>query len=283
MQDFQGKVAVITGGASGIGLAFAQQCAHEGMKLVLADVEEQALQQSTANFKAAGTEVLALRVDVSKAEEVEQLAEQTFATYGAVHLLFNNAGVGAGTTIWESTLDDWKWVLGVNLWGVVHGVHYFVPRMLASGEEGHIINTASSAGLLAHSGLGPYRASKSAVVSLSETLALELAQRAAKIKASVLCPEWVQTRILESGRNRPAELQESATDEPIDARSQASFVALFQAVQQGIAPSEVASITFDAIRNGTFYILTHPTTRAGIQIRAQDIIEGRVPHDMLHP
>jgi NAD(P)-dependent dehydrogenase (short-subunit alcohol dehydrogenase family) len=283
MQDFQGKVAVITGGASGIGLAIAQQCAHEGMKLVLADIEEQTLQKTAATFKAEGTQVLTVRTDVSKAEEVERLAEQAFATFGAVHLLFNNAGVGAGTTVWESTLHDWQWVLGVNLWGVIHGIHSFVPRMLEAGEEGHIVNTASSAGLVAHSGLGPYRASKSAVVSISETLALELAPRTTQIKASVLCPEWVQTRILEAQRNRPADFKEAAMAQPLDAQTQADFAAMVQAVQHGLPASEVASITFDAIRNGTFYIITHPTTKAGVQVRAQDIVDGHVPHDVLHP
>ncbi len=282
MQDFQGKVAVITGGASGIGLAIAQQCAREGMKLVLADVEEQALRTAAETFKSAGTEVLTVHTDVSKAEEVAQLAEQSFSTYGTVHLLFNNAGVGAGTTIWESTLDDWKWVMGVNLWGVIHGIHYFVPRMLEKGEQGHIVNTASSAGLLAHSGIGPYRASKSAVVSISETLALELALRDAKIKTSVLCPEWVQTRILESERNRPSEFKEVAMERGVDEQMQSSFVAIVQAVQHGLPPSEVASITFDAIRNDIFYIITHQTTKAGVQLRAQDIIDGHIPHDMLH-
>ena len=154
MKDFQGKVSVVTGAASGIGRALAEKSAQQGMKLVLADVEENALKQAETELRGIGADVLAVQTDVSKATDVEELAQQAFDTYGAVHLLFNNAGVGAGTTIWESSLTDWQWVLGVNLWGVIHGVHYFVPRMLAQGSEGHIVNTASSAGLIASSGLG---------------------------------------------------------------------------------------------------------------------------------
>src|SRR5947209_9479118 len=168
MKDFQGKVAVVTGAASGIGRALAEKSAQEGMKVVLADVEESALRQAEEELKTSGAEVVAVRTDVSQAQEVEALAQQAFATFGAVHLLFNNAGVGAGTTVWESSLADWQWLLGVNLWGVIHGVHFFVPRMLAQDSEGHIVNTASSAGLVASSGLGMYTVSKHGVVTLSE-------------------------------------------------------------------------------------------------------------------
>src|SRR5215472_5269643 len=157
MKDFQDKVAVVTGAASGIGRALVEKSAQEGMKVVLADVEEGALKQAEAELKAYGAEVLAVHTDVSQAADVERLAEQTFATYGAAHLLFNNAGVGGGTTVWESSIADWQWVLGVNLWGVIHGIHYFVPRMLAQDTEGHIVNTASSAGWITSSGMGIYK------------------------------------------------------------------------------------------------------------------------------
>src|SRR6266487_1234780 len=209
MKDFQDKVAVVTGAASGIGHALAEKSAQEGMKVVLADVEERALKQAEEELKASGADVLAVQTDVSKAADVETLAKQAFATYGGVHLLFNNAGVVAGTTLWESSMADWQWVLGVNLWGVIHGVHYCVPRMLEQETEGHIVNTASLAGLVSSPGGGIYSVSKHGVVTLSETLALELAARGAKLKASVLCPEWVNTRIMDAERNRPQALANS--------------------------------------------------------------------------
>src|SRR2546430_4045382 len=206
MKNFQGKVAVVTGAASGIGRALAGKSAQEGMKVVLANVEESALKQAEAELQASGAQVLAVRTDVSQADEVEALAKITFETYGAVHLLFNNAGVGAGTTVWESSLADWKWVLGVNLWGVIHGIHFFVPRMLAQESEGHIVNTASSAGLVSSSSLGIYKVRQHGVGILCVTSALALSAHGAKLKASVLCPEWVNTRIMDAERNRPQAL-----------------------------------------------------------------------------
>ena len=281
MQDFKGKVAVVTGAASGIGRALAEKCVKEGMRVVLADVEEQALRQAENELKAMGADVLAVRTDVSKAEQVEALAQQAFTTYGAVHLLFNNAGVGAGTTIWESSLDDWQWVLGVNLWGVIHGIHFFVPRMLAQNEEGYIVNTASSAGFVAHAGNGTYKASKHAVVSLSETLFLELAERGTQLKTSILCPEWVQTRIMESGRNRPAELSNAATDRQMSSETLSAIQKQFQEIQRGMQPAQVADITFDAIREERFYIFTHQTTKLGANARMEDILKESSPRDVL--
>src|SRR6266536_1627947 len=230
MKVFQDKVAVVTGAASGIGRALAAKSAQEGMKIVLADVEESALKQAEEELKASGARVLAVRIDVSQAADVERLAQQAFATYGAVHLLCNNAGVAAGTTVWESSLADWQWVLGVNLWGVIHGMHFFVPRMLAQDSEGHIVNTASSAGLVASSGLGIYKVSKHGVVTLSETLALELAARGTKLKASVLCPEWVNTRILDAERNRPQALANA----PEEQNMSPEMVAAVQAMRQRV-------------------------------------------------
>src|SRR3989440_6597694 len=242
MKDFQGKVAVVTGAASGIGRALGGKCAALGMKVVLADVEESALKQPEEELQGSGAQVLAMRTDVSQADEVEVLAKITFETYGAVHLLFNNAGVGAGTTVWESSLADWQWVLGVNLWGVIHGVHFFVPHMLAQDSEGHIVNTASSAGLVASSGLGMYKVSKHAVVTLSETLALDLAARGAKLKASVLCPEWVNTRIVDAERNRPLALQNAPEEQQLSpemaANVQAMEHTIRQLMQAGLTPSQ---------------------------------------------
>jgi len=202
MKAFQGKVAVVTGAASGIGRALAERCAQEGMKVVLADIEGQALLQASGDLAAQGAQTLAVPTDVSQAGEVETLARKAFEAYSAVHLLFNNAGVGAGTTAWESTLADWEWVLGVNLWGVIHGLRAFVPRMLAQETECHVVNTASVAGLLP--GRGVYGVSKHAVVALSEALSADLGQQRSKIGVSVLCPGYVNTRILDSSvRHRP--------------------------------------------------------------------------------
>lgn len=276
MQEFKDKVAVITGAASGIGRGIAERCAEEGMKLVLADVEESALALAEQELRAAGAITLAVRTDVSKAQDVEELAQKALQAFGAVHLLFNNAGVGGGTTIWESTLADWEWVLGVNLWGVIHGVRTFVPIMLDQDTECHIVNTSSIAGLIAGSGLGVYKVSKHGVVALSETLAGELAERNAKIKVSVLCPVWVKTRILEAHRNRPVELQnaDSHTMRPED---QAEFEAVNQAVQSGKSPQEVAEHVFDAIRNEKFYILTHPESKTLVKMRMRNILHDRNP------
>jgi len=279
MKDFQGKVIVVTGAASGIGRALAEYGAALGMKVVLADVEERALQQTAEELKASGAAVLAVRTDVSRAEEVEALAQQAFATYGAVHLLCNNAGVAAGTTVWESSLADWQWVLGVNLWGVIHGVHSFVPRMLEQDSEGHIVNTASSAGLVSSSGLGIYKVSKHGVVTLSETLALELAARGAKLNVSVLCPEWVNTRIVDAERNRPHALQ-NAPDEQLSPEASAMREIVRQLTQAGLPPSQVAEMVFDAIRQDRFYILTHPTTKRAVQLRLDDILQERMPTDV---
>ena len=279
MEDFQGKVAVVTGGASGIGRALAEKSAQEGMKVVLADVEASALKQAEEEMRAAGADVLAVQTDVSKAEDVEALARKAFDTCGAVHLLFNNAGVGGGTTVWESSLADWQWILGVNLWGVIHGIHYFVPRMLAQGSEGYIVNTASSAGLIASSGLGIYKVTKHGVVTLSETLALELAQRGANIKVSVLCPEWVNTRIMDAERNRPAALQNAP--QPLTPEIVAAIQAIRQVIEAGIPASQVADTVFEAIRENKFYILTHPTTKFAVQLRMQGILDDSGPQDIM--
>jgi NAD(P)-dependent dehydrogenase (short-subunit alcohol dehydrogenase family) len=281
MKDFQGKVAVVTGAASGIGRALAGKSAQEGMKVVLADVEERALRQAEEELKASGAQVLAVRTDVSQAGEVEALAQETFDTYGAVHLLFNNAGVSAGTTVWESSLADWQWVLGVNLWGVIHGIHFFVPRMLAQDSEGHIVNTASALGLCSSSGGGIYKVSKHGIVTLSETLTLELAARGAKLKASVLCPEWVNTRIIDAKRNRPQALQNALEEQHMSPEMAAMVQAMRQLAQAGLPPSQVAEMVFDAIRQEKFYILTHPTTKQRVQLRMEDILQERMPTETI--
>ncbi len=277
MKEFQGKVAVITGAASGIGRALAERCAQEGMRVVLAGINEQTLLQACQELKAEGASVLAVQTDVSKAGDVEALAQKAFDTYGAVHLLFNNAGVGAGTIIWESTLADWEWTIGVNLWGVIHGIRAFVPRMLEQDTEGHIVNTASIAGLTSGPGLGIYKVTKYGVVTLSETLYHELALRGAKIKTSVLCPGFVKTRIMDGARNRPARLQNDPAEVKMGPESVALIQFMLQAVEAGMPPQQVADIVFQAIRDETFYILTHPESKEEIRVRMEDMLQERNP------
>ena len=214
MKTFRDRVAVVTGGASGIGRALAERFAADGMKVVLADVEEEPLAATAREMTAAGANVLAVRTDVAKAADVEALAERAWSAYGAVHVLCNNAGVGGGGLSWECSLAEWEWVLGVNLWGVIHGVRTFVPRMLAGGDEGHVVNTASVAGLSTAPGMGSYNVSKFGVVALSEVMHHELTLLGAKLRVSVLCPAWVNTRIADADRNRPAEAAANGASNP---------------------------------------------------------------------
>lgn len=277
MKTFRGKVAVVTGAASGIGRALAERCAQEGMKVVLADIEEQALMQASRELAAQGAQTLAIPTDVSQAGDVERLASKAFETYSEVHLLFNNAGVGGGKTAWESTLADWEWVLGVNLWGVIHGIHFFVPRMLEQQSEGHIVNTASMAGLVYGPGQSIYKVSKHGVVSLSETLYYDLALRGASLKVSVLCPGLVNTRVIDSQRNRPARLQNAPDEKPVSPQVEAMRQRIRQALQDAMPPQQVADIVFAAIREEKFYILTHPDWKVAIQTRMEDILQERNP------
>jgi len=275
MKDFQGKVAVITGGASGLGRAMAERFAREGMSIVLADVEPDALAKAEAEMKAAGAKVIGVRTDVSKAAEVEALAQKTLAAFGGVHLLANNAGVAEGGKIWDNTVADWEWVLGVNVWGVIHGVRVFTPIMLKQESEGHIINTASVAGLISPPGMGIYCVSKHAVVTLTECLHHDLAQQSDKLKCSVLCPAYVPTGIADSGRNRPAALKETRHKSAADLALDAS---LKKAVQSGkLSAADVAQKVYEAVRDERFYILTHPKIKPSIQWRMEDILQERNP------
>lgn len=277
MKEFRDKVAVITGAASGIGRGLAERCAEEGMKVVLADIEEEALAQAEKELKMAGASVLAVLADVSKAGDIESLARKTLDTFGAIHLLCNNAGVSVFTTIWESTIADWKWVIDVNLWGVIHAVRTFVPVMLEQDTECHIINTASASGLISSPSLGVYKVTKHGVVTLSETLSHELAQRGAKIKVSVLCPGFVSTRVMDSKRNRPAELRDDTTEE-VSAESRAGEQALRESVSLGMSPQQVADCVFTAIREGKFYIITDSEQwKPWVQRRMEDILQERNP------
>jgi NAD(P)-dependent dehydrogenase (short-subunit alcohol dehydrogenase family) len=273
---------VITGGASGIGLAMAKRFAREGMKLVLADVEEDALRKVEQEFRKAGIPVLAIRTDVSRSHDVERLAEKTLATFGAVHLVCNNAGVAPGGVVWESTVADWEWVLGVNVWGVIHGVRVFVPIMQRQDTPCHIVNTASVAGLLSVPGMGIYCVSKHAVVTLSECLHHDLTERGSKIGVSLLCPAFVPTGIVDSERNRPALLRNpSRARTPED---QAREEQMRHAVQSGRVSAEmVADMVLDAIRQERFYIFTHPRIKPAIQSRMEDVLNERNPIDTSKP
>jgi NAD(P)-dependent dehydrogenase (short-subunit alcohol dehydrogenase family) len=278
MQEFEGKVAVITGAASGFGREFARIAGGLGMKVVLADVEQAPLEAVAAELRAKGSDVLAERVDVSRAADVERLAQRTVDRFGAVHLLFNNAGVGAGGgLIWESTAKDWEWVLGVNLWGVIHGVRCFVPVMLRQDCECHVVNTASAAGLISPQTMGVYNTSKHAVVTLTETLYHDLRLVNAKVGVSVLCPAFVDTGIARAERNRPPELRNEA---PPTASQIAARRAAEQATSSGkLSAADVARTTFDAIRENRFYVVTHPGILQSVELRLQDIVAQRQPSD----
>jgi NAD(P)-dependent dehydrogenase (short-subunit alcohol dehydrogenase family) len=282
MKDFKDKVAVITGGASGLGLAMARRFAAEGMKLVLADVEEEALRKVETEFRKAGTPVIGIRTDVSRAQDMERLAEKTLATFGGVHLLCNNAGVGPGGVVWENTVADWEWVLGVNVWGVIHGVRAFLPIMLRQDADSHVVNTASVAGLLSVPNMGIYCVSKHAVVTLTECLYHDVAQRSSRIGVSLLCPAYVPTGIIDSERNRPALLRNAQRVKT--AEELAREEAMRKAVLSGkISAEQVAEMVFDAVQSNRFYILTHPKIKAAIQMRMEDILQERPPTDTSRP
>ena len=277
MKDFSGKVAVITGAASGIGRGIAERCATEGMKLILADVNQANLARAETELKALGATVLAVQTDVSKRSDVEQLAKKTLDAFGQVHLLVNNAGVGAGGPAWEATWNDWEWVIGVNLWGVVHGVKVFTPRMLAQNTECHIVNTASAAGLLIGGASAPYAATKHAVVALSESLYLTLRRRKALVKVSVLCPGLVNTNIADAEQNRPVALKNKPVD--LTPQVQAGLDAFKAAIAAGMSPAQVANKVFAAIRNEQFYIVTHPDWMELVQMRTDSLLRLENPQD----
>ena len=277
MKEFKGKVAVVTGAASGIGRAIAERLAAEGMTLVLADIEEQALAKAEGELKAKGATALAVPTDVSKAGDVEALAKKTIDAFGAVHVVCNNAGVGPpGGPLWERTVADWQWGLGVNLWGVIHGIRTFIPIMRAQDTEGHIVNTASMAGLASAPWMGIYNVTKHAVVTLSETLYQELALMGVNVKVSVLCPAWVDTRLMDADRNRPAELQNPA-QEAGGAQPDPIREVIRQLLATGLSPEQVAEDVFKAIRDEKLYILTHPEFKEAIRTRMENILEERNP------
>jgi NAD(P)-dependent dehydrogenase (short-subunit alcohol dehydrogenase family) len=271
MKELHGKVAVVTGGASGIGRAVAEAAAAAGMKVVLADIEETALKEADAALGASGAEVLSVVTDVSVGASVEELRDKTLARFGAVHLVHNNAGVAVGGPMWTVSEADWTWVMGVNLWGVIHGIRAFVPVLLEQGE-GHVVNTASLAGLTSPGMLGPYNVTKHSVVTMSETLYRDLEAIGSRVGVSVLCPGFVQTRIAESDRNRPDWAPAATLPQGVEFQG-----VVRNLVAGGMEPAEVAEKVLYAVKNNRFYILTHDGTQAMVETRMRDILEDRNP------
>lgn len=281
ISDFQGKTAVLTGAGSGFGLECARIGATLGMNLVLVDVQQDALDKARAELEAAGAQVLARKVDVSSAEQMDALAQAVQQRFGAPHFVFNNAGVGSGGLVWENSVKDWEWVLGVNVWGVIHGVRLFTPMMLAAARadptyRGHIVNTASMAGLLTPPNMGIYNVSKHAVVSLTETLYQDLKLVTDQVGASVLCPYFVPTGISQSHRNKPAELaDEKPTQSQLIGQAMSD-----KAVSSGkITAAQVAEMVFHAMRHDQFYIYSHPKALGNAQSRFDAIVAGTNPPD----
>jgi len=280
ISDFKGKTAVITGAGSGFGLALARISASLGMQLVLIDVQQDTLDSANDELQAAGAQTLAFRLNVSDAVQMEAMAHSVKAQWGAPHLLFNNAGVGSGGLIWENSTQDWEWVLGVNVMGVVHGVRLFTPMMLEAAAQdaawqGHIVNTASMAGLLNPPNMGVYNVSKHAVVSLSETLYQDLRLVTGQIGASVLCPYFVDTGISQSFRNRPAGMDGKPTRS-----QQVQHAMISKAVASSkVSAAEVAQLVFDAVARNQFYIYSHPKAIGAVQTRLEDVLQTRNPSD----
>jgi NAD(P)-dependent dehydrogenase (short-subunit alcohol dehydrogenase family) len=283
VKNFKGGTAVITGAGSGFGLEASRIAARLGMNVVMADVQQDALERASAEIEGLGAKVLPFRLDVAKAAEVEALGAATFERFGAPSFVFNNAGVGGGGLIWEQSLKDWEWVVGVNLMGVAHGIRVFTPMMLEAakkdpGYEGHIVNTASMAGMLSAPNMGVYNVTKHAVVAMSETLYQDLRLVTDQIGASVLCPYFVPTGIHNSGRNRPADLQNQdakPTKSQLIAQAMSS-----KAVTSGkVTAATIAQAVFDAMAEGRFYIFSHPHALGGVQTRLEDVMQSRNPTD----
>ena len=277
MKELKGKVAAVTGAASGLGRSMALAFAAEGMDLALADVDEVNLSSVQDEILAKGVRAITLKVDVSNAQQLEIFRDQTLTRLGGVHVVCNNAGVSPLGAVWENTPADWHWILGVNLWGVIHGVRAFAPHLIKQ-DEGHIVNTASVAGLISPPGSGAYNVTKHGVVALSESLYHDLRERNSKVGVSVLCPAYVPTGIVDSERNRPKDLPLSTKSEATLARE----AMLRKAVTSGkVSADQVAQAVVAAIRDERFYILTHPRIKGAIQARMEDVLNDRAPRDPL--
>lgn len=276
MKSFMSKTAVITGAASGIGFAMAQRFASEGMRIVLADIEEEALQLAVERIEDSGAKALGVVTDVSKAPDVAALAGRAVSEFGGIHVACNNAGVFAGGLLWEESLADYQWLMDVNLWGVIHGIRNFIPIMLEQDTECHLVNTASMAGLTAMPFAGIYHMTKHAVMGLSESLFHELALNSNKVKVSVLCPELIKTGIATCDRNRPADYSKTG-DVTDSAARQLVMQSIETGVSGGIDPAVMADRVVDAIRTGAFYILSEDGWRQTANQRMDDIRNGRNP------
>jgi NAD(P)-dependent dehydrogenase (short-subunit alcohol dehydrogenase family) len=277
VKELKGKVAAVTGAASGLGRSMALAFAAEGMDLALADVDEVNLSSVQDEILAKGVRAITLKVDVSNAQQLEIFRDQTLTRLGGVHVVCNNAGVSPLGAVWENTPADWQWILGVNLWGVIHGVRAFAPHLIKQ-DEGHIVNTASVAGLISPPGSGAYNVTKHGVVALSESLYHDLRERNSKVGVSVLCPAYVPTGIVDSERNRPKDLPLSTKSEATLARE----AMLRKAVTSGkVSADQVAQAVVAAIRDERFYILTHPRIKGAIQARMEDVLNDRAPRDPL--
>lgn len=279
MKTLEGKVAVVTGGSSGLGRAMALRFAREGMHVAIADIAQQELDSTVADLTALGVRAIGVRTDVSKAAEVDALAARVVAELGGVHVVCNNAGISPLGPAWENSLADWQWILGVNLWGVIHGIRTFAPLLLAQ-DEGHIVNTASVAGLINPPGSAMYNVTKHAVVALTETLYHDLGERGSKVGCSVLCPAYVPTGIADPERSRPADLANPATAK--SAVQAAKEEMLRKAVRSGrLSADDIGAAVLDAVKQDRFYILTHPRINGAIRARMEDILEGRPPRNPL--
>lgn len=275
MEDLDGKVAVVTGAASGIGRSLARAFAGQGMRLVLADIEAAPLEEVASELRGSGTDVFAVTADVSVASDVERIGAAADDVFGGLHVACNNAGVAAGGLSWEVGLEDWDWVLGVNLYGVIHGIRSFVPRIIASGG-GHVVNTASMAGLTSAPGMGPYNVSKHAVVTLSETLALELAMTHPEVGVTVVCPGWVRTGINRSERNRPVDAARPRA-EGDESAVPALRSMIDDLIETGLDPADVAGLVVDAVRASRFSVLTHPEWIGMVRDRTERLLSGETP------
>ncbi|MEP7136337.1 MAG: SDR family NAD(P)-dependent oxidoreductase [Chloroflexota bacterium] len=277
MKEFKDKVAVITGAANGIGFGIAEHCAQMGMKVVLAGINAENLSNAQQKLKSTGAALLTVRTDVSKREDVEALAQKTIDTFGSIHLLVNNAGVAAGSSAWESTWEEWEWVMNVNLWGVINGVKIFTPLMLAQDSEAHIVNVASVAGLLPDHPCAPYQVTKHAVVSLTENLYHSLAEQNSKIKVSVVCPGWVKTEILKSERNRPIELKNKPGSVADKRKRVESYREMQDALENGMSVQELTEYVFRVIEHEQLYVLSHAEVMPYIKERMDNILQQKNP------
>jgi NAD(P)-dependent dehydrogenase (short-subunit alcohol dehydrogenase family) len=277
LNELAGKVAVVTGAASGLGRAMALAFADEGMHLALADVDDAGLQETRTRLDGKDVKSIVMRLDVSKASEVEAFARKCFQELGAVHVVCNNAGVALSGPVWETSEAEWQWILGVNLLGVVNGVRAFAPRLIAQ-DEGHIVNTASVAGLISPPGMGAYCVSKHAVVTLSEALHHDLRERGSRVGVSLLCPAYVPTGIADSERNQPPGVSVSSKSNERVAKE----AALRKAVAAGkLSADDVARAVVAAVKENRFYVLTHPGIKGAVRARMEDVLEERVPRDPL--